>query len=79
MSKPSRYVAIVECNNKINRTYVFDGNVTLDDLFAQINERLFDKVKSCSIHRDEMLEPTFAERVAEQVGGSCNARVSGEL
>ena len=63
LTEPShRYVAIVVSpfDKSKQETFVFDGNVTVGDLFEKIAERSPFWPEAISIHNDKM-QPTTAE------------------
>jgi hypothetical protein len=73
-SKQSRYVAIVRESDDIKSTFVFDGNVSLQDVFEKINTHggsgflsKWKTVTSIAVHRDESLELTPDEGLAQQL------------
>jgi hypothetical protein len=81
MTTPGRYVASTK-DDESQQTFVFDGTMTLDDVFAHIAERTRGgsfgtmarrlkgghKVFNLSISRDESTEPTFNQRFRELSG-----------
>jgi glycosylphosphatidylinositol transamidase (GPIT) subunit GPI8 len=60
----TRYVAIFESHGQ-NSTFVLDGSMTVEDLFASINERqvLHSGVKAISLHVDRSEERPFLEEM----------------
>jgi hypothetical protein len=59
MSDQKRYVAIIKEADGIRSTFVFDGNLTLDEVFGKINaHHIWPAIKAISVYRDESLEPS---------------------
>jgi hypothetical protein len=79
MTEVSRYVAIVTERDGDKSTFVFDGAMSLHDVFAKINANTgWKTITSASIHRDESLEPTFVERAFGERCGAVNGRMADE-
>ncbi len=82
MDTPARYVATAKEGDDCQQTFVFDGTMTLDQVFAHVAERgrgggfaaIADrlsgkhKVFSLSISHDESCEPTASDRLHERFG-----------
>lgn len=63
MADQTRYVVVVKRENRTEQTYVLDGESTLDNIFAFINDRqLFGgPIRGFSVHRDESRQPSKEE------------------
>ncbi len=61
MSKKARYAAVVEANYRIDQTFVFEGSITLDEIFNLIDDHRIgiDNVREISIlHLPTSLDPS---------------------
>ena len=70
MAEQARYVAVVEKENRVEETYVFGGNSTLDEILSFIDDRriLGGRLHGISVHRDESGQPSMVEILANNPG-----------
>ena len=67
MTARTQYVAVVKKEDRIEMTYVFEGNSTLDEVFTFIDDRRFigGQLHGISVYRDESRQPSLLDTLRE--------------